>query len=77
MTTTHASGLTTGGIGNLAVQIIRLAADGKLDRLDLQILALKSHDSGIGYKRMGKVLGVPVGTIQSRSKKIRGVLVLP
>ena len=55
---------------NSVMLIIHLAAQGKLDRLDLQILAAQSEVVGIGYKRIGKMLGVPVSTIQSRVKKI-------
>lgn len=60
-------------ISNL-ILIIHLTGQGKLDRLDHQIMAIQSSDYPIGYKRIAAILKKPVSTIQGRIKKIRALM---
>lgn len=67
------TGQATGGIRyqHTAVSIIRLAADGKLDRLDLRIIDALIDDCTAGARRIAKAVGSPVTTVQERMARLR------
>ena len=54
--------------------ILHLAAQGKLDRLDMQIMCLQSGQADISYGELACLLARPRSTIQMRVKKIRTLL---
>jgi hypothetical protein len=65
-----------GGVNNMSekndlMMLLHLFADGKLDRLDMQILRVQSEHSMIGTLAISKLLKVPRSTVQVRIKKIR------
>ena len=53
--------------------IIHLAGEGKLDRLDMQIIAIRENDLHIGYRELSRILKKPCSTIQYRLNKIRKI----
>jgi DNA-binding Lrp family transcriptional regulator len=56
------------------ILILHLAADGKLDRLDMQILRIQSERGPVGALLLAKTLHTPRATIQFRLKKIKGLM---
>lgn len=55
-------------------EVVHLIAEGRLDRLDAQILVVQSNHPTAGSMMIGQVLGVPRSTVKRRIKKIRLVM---
>jgi DNA-binding MarR family transcriptional regulator len=56
------------------IYILHLAGEGKLDRTDLQILAMQSTRSPIGYGEIAKALRIPRSTVQYKVDRLRTLM---